>query len=415
MDNEKKVLRELAKEYSEHALHPKCAERLKRYCALNDLQQVRPPVLVFEEPFGEIMSEELTLRCVTPYLREIEWQLRESLYKFRHYEGDYAVHPYFGVKIPLVSSGIGVQVSQDVREFGSGTNIQSHNYHDVLSDEKDLDKVHTPDISIDENELEYRMDIAEDIFHGILPVRKQGHDLCYSMWDEIATLHGMNELLMDFYDRPDFLHKIVRKFTDICISIIDQYEKLNVLSTDAVYLHCTPASVSDMRYKDPDKEKITAKDTWLRVSAQPFNMVSPDMLEEFDITYLLKYCERARYVYYGCCEPLHDRIDKISKIPNLRRISISPWADIKTATEKIRDNYVMSVKSHPGLVAQTLFCKAEVEKHIRDTLNICMETKTPVEFILKDISTVCKDASRLTRFVEVAERTIDEFFPREKY
>jgi hypothetical protein len=35
--------------------------------------------------------------------------------------------------------------------------------------------------------------------------------------------------------------------------------------------------------------------------------------------------------YYGCCEPLHNKMDILAKVPRLRKISISPWCDVARA------------------------------------------------------------------------------------
>ena len=58
--------------------------------------------------------------------------------------------------------------------------------------------------------------------------------------------------------------------------------------------------------------------------AQIFASVSPGMHWEFELEYAVEWYRRFGLNYYGCCEPLHDRLDYISRIPNLRKISMSP-------------------------------------------------------------------------------------------
>ena len=55
--DERTVLRELAERYAVYALDGRSAARKERYRAHNSLETVRPPVLVFEVPWGEYAGE----------------------------------------------------------------------------------------------------------------------------------------------------------------------------------------------------------------------------------------------------------------------------------------------------------------------------------------------------------------------
>ena len=75
------------------------------------------------------------------------------------------------------------------------------------------------------------------------------------------------------------------------------------------------------------------------------------MHEEFDIEYAREYFDGFGLVYYGCCEPLDRKIDIVRKLPNLRKISITPWADVKRAAEQMGSDFVMARKPNPAMVA----------------------------------------------------------------
>jgi hypothetical protein len=53
--------------------------------------------------------------------------------------------------------------------------------------------------------------------------------------------------------------------------------------------------------------------------------------------------------YYGCCEPLDRKIDILEKIPNLRKISMSPWVDLERATRNVGREYAVSWKPNPDI------------------------------------------------------------------
>ncbi len=81
-------------------------------------------------------------------------------------------------------------------------------------------------------------------------------------------------------------------------------------------------------------------DMWGFGESQETTQVSPSMFEEFIFPYQLPILERFGLNCYGCCEPLNKRWYLIKKIPRLRRVSISPWADLHDMAEKLGSNYI---------------------------------------------------------------------------
>ena len=61
-------------------------------------------------------------------------------------------------------------------------------------------------------------------------------------------------------------------------------------------------------------------------------------------------------------------------------------------------------------MAGTAFDPEPVRQETRRVLDACRRTGTPCEFILKDISTVRRDPSRLTQWVDTVSAVIDETF-----
>ena len=72
------------------------------------------------------------------------------------------------------------------------------------------------------------------------------------------------------------------------------------------------------------------------------------MHDEFEIEYMKPLYERFGWVNYGCCEPLHNKIDIIRKIKNVRAISTSPWADVYKTAEAMHGDYLMARKPNPA-------------------------------------------------------------------
>ena len=112
--------------------------------------------------------------------------------------------------------------------------------------------------------------------------------------------------------------------------------------------------------------------------------------------------------YYGCCEPLDGKIDELSKIENLRKISISAWANIERAAEKMRDRYVVSLKPSPSCFAGDSFDADTVRHELTDKLKALKGCC--VEIIMKDISTVRYSPQRLWEWARIARETVDSMY-----
>ena len=410
MSQDMQILKNLAQRYAQAAQSDSNSQITKRYRRLNALEPVQPPLLIFEEPWEEFENTvtELQCQCENMQMRQIERMFRRELYKYQHHRGDYALHPYVRSQVAVKSTGIGVQIQEKVRNATTGSSIQGHSYLDVVPDMATLQKLHLPEIALDHEETQRRLHFLEELFDGLLPVKKQGMLLHFNSWDVIPRLHGVENCLCDLYDAPDFAHAFIEFFTRMHEHEMARYEELNILDTDPYYIHCTPACTDALPYKDMDCEKITAKDVWGRAMAQIFAVISPEMHEEFDFVYSKRLLDRCGLAYYGCCEPLHQKIQQLRKFKTLRRISITPWANVEEAAEQMGADYVLSYKPNPAFVAG-VWDPEPVVQEIRSVLRACVKNNTPCEFILKDISTVSGDPDNLSRWIAVAQAELEQF------
>ena len=87
------------------------------------------------------------------------------------------------------------------------------------------------------------------------------------------------------------------------------------------------------------------------------------------------------------------------------RIDQLPWHELDWGEEKMvnpHGDYVFSAKPTPAYVAMGSFDPDLVRKDLEETVDICRRHDTPCELILKDVSTVCGDPSRLTQWEQIA-------------
>jgi len=109
---------------------------------------------------------------------------------------------------------------------------------------------------------------------------------------------------------------------------------------------------------------------------------------------------------YRCCEDLTDKLDDVFTIPNLRRISISPWADVDKCAEKLQGNYIFSWKPRPSDLVGS-FDSEKIKEYIKHTLDV---TKNCViEMILKDTHTCENRPERFTQWTDIAQDLVSNY------
>jgi hypothetical protein len=403
-DRDKLIVRELAKKYMALVTSEKQARMSARFRDTNDLRATRPPLILEEIPWYQMnMNGELDCVCENEKARGVEYFFRRAIFYMTHFKADNLYLPEFRIKRAVRSSGIGIEFeATDLKRTDAFNNIVSREYRDVLEDESALEKMHDPTFELcpekDASELEFHTELLGDS----IPIKLFGFDyFYYAPWDKITRLRGVEPILMDMYDRPEYLHEIIKKFTCAAHAELDFVEQnLDVDKSNS--LHCTPSPITVDEGKG-------LKSTWCRSMAQSFGVISPAMFEEFELDYLLSVAERFAYTYYGCCEPLDDKIGILKKIPNLRKIGCSPWAKVESCAEQIGGDYVLSRKPNPANVAMRTdpeLIKGEIDQ----TVKACIKHGCPYDIVLKDISTVSHRPENLIVWAEAASEVLDKYY-----
>ena len=405
------VLRELAKTYFDIARSDQNAENLRLHRAVNDRQAERPAVLIEEIPWHEMnINDELTLQCSDAYLRSVEWYLRTSIYKSRYLPADMVVPPYIPVQKIVHSTGIGIEVDEEIVAADAGNHIVAHKYKDILQTDAELETLRSPILTYDEAETNRRFQLLGDMVGDLLPIRKAGIGyLNVVTWDDISRYRGVTNLLMDLAERPDFMHRTVRKLTDIRLAYLDQLEALGLFDNDPYSLHCTPIKTADLPTGEAKDGHLTRKDVWGRGAAQIFASVSRTMHAEFDIEYMKETIGQCGLSYYGCCEPLDKKIDIVEALPNLRKISITPWANVDVAAELINTKYVLSSKPNPAAVAVPQLDTDNLKDEITRILEAVKRHGCSCDIVLKDISTCRKRPQNIFEWEQTVMGLVRDF------
>ena len=401
------ILRALASQVAEIAALPVQQETISLWKASNDLKPIRPMVRIDQISWHEMEADgELALQTEENFCRSMETRLRRILYSWRHMRADMVVEPVIDIGKVIRGMGFGIETVEKRAMIDPENDVVGHLYIDQIKTEEDVQKIRIPEIHLDEEATAQAQERAQEIFDGILAVRMQGCLPTFAPWDSIVQWHGVERSILDLVDRPEFIHSIMSRITESQLSMLDQLEEKGLLGSEQNTIHCTGAYTDELPAPGFDPGHSRAKDLWTCGMAQIFSTVSPAMHQEFELDYAIKWYSRFGLVYYGCCEPLDEKIGIVRNIPHVRKISMSPWVDVEKGAERVGSDFVFSRKPTPALLAGRTWAPEAVERDLRETLEACTRHGCPLEFILKDISTVGYQPQRLWEWVEVAMRVV---------
>jgi len=396
--SDKDVLRDLGKQIYEIATSPVNEEYMELQRNINELKMVKPVIYIYEIPWHEMnIHGELNLRTKHPLCRRYEERLRRIIYKWNHKLGVPIEDPRFdypGLEPVIVQplqdyvhdTGFGLEVQEDIIKMDESNPVVSHRYHIQIKSDEDIEKIKMPRVTFDYERAEKDYEILCEIFDGILPVEKRGiSSFWFAPWDTLVTWTGVKEIIIDMFRRPEYVHGLIDRMVDAWLHRLDQYEKLNLLRDNPMKL-------------------------WGVGAAQVFAAISPAMHEEFALKHERRWYERWGLNYYGCCEPLHHKVDILRRnIPRLRKISMSPFIDFDKAVENVRNEFVFAWKPNPAVLATSKWDPEAVRKDMREKLRKAREFNCILEIHMKDISTVKYQPQRLWKWAQIAFEETEKY------
>lgn len=405
-NDEKVILRELAHRVAAIAAKPGERAKAARWTCHNRLERGKPMVLTYPDvSWGELVPE-ASLATGGFLARKYERDLRMRIYAHEHWNDDNVVEPvvFYDLAITDTGPGISTQVAHPSAPGGA------HRFLPVILDEGDIERIGMPVLSVDLNRSDEARQIAEDTFGGILAVEKRGiNQVWCAMIDTFIQWRGIENLMLDIHDRPDWLHAVMRRLTDGWLARIDQAERLHLFT---LAIHNEYVGSGGLAYTSELPAQgfgtaVRARDLWGQATTQIFSTVSPDTHEEFAVAYERQILERFGLNCYGCCEPLHTKVEQLKGIKRLRRVSMSPWVDIAAGAAALGNGFIFSSKPNPELVTRESFHPDQIAQDIRDR---CEKTRgCVVEIILKDVMTCRQEPWRLTEWTRIAQQIAEEY------
>jgi len=396
---------------AEIAALPQQAEKARLWTACNDLKPER--AMVFARPQGgwsELEPAWASLQCEDEALRRFESQLRRKIIYHEHIHDDYPIAGTFDVGVRVRGGGYD-DYGLALQRTTSGEERGAYHIEPVIHSEKDLEKLHFRPIRLDHSATDRLAETADFIFGDILKVRRLGKIFWrYGLTRVLVHMRGLDQMMLDMYDNPALLHRLMAFLRDDYMREIELYER-----EDAVSLNNQPDSVTgsgglgptcDLPGEDFDGT-ARVKHCFCWGESQETVGVGPDQFFEFVLRYQLPLMARFGLVDYGCCEQLDGKLDLlIEHVPRLRWISVSPWADRQLAAEKLGDRYVYVYKPNPAHICSPTPNWEAAERQLRETLSVARGCA--VHVVMKDTQTFCGEVDRITRWTDMASRIVRE-------
>ena len=406
-DRDRWIIRDLAHRYAEAAAKPIQAERRDLWRRHNSLGRTRPLIYMrWLAAWHE--APESKLECEDPFWRHHENWLRQMLFQDTIGD-DYILEPWIAQPVALVTPPQGLW-GVEVRHKPSPLPGGSWMYDPPLKRPEDLDLLVVPEHLVNEESTRQYVGRLRDTVGDILPV-VEDRAPAWRVWHadistDLAHLRGLEQVMWDMHDNPEWLHRLLAFMRAGVLKAQGEAEAAGDWRLCDHENQAMPYA-EELPDPSPSPEPVPRRSLWGFFAAQEMAQVSPAMHEEFMLRYQLPIMEHFGLVSYGCCEDLTQKIDMVRQIPNLRRIAITPWADVARCAERIGTDYVFSWRPSPA----EMICRGFDRERVRRIVSEAMEASRGciVDITLKDVQTVRHHPEDLREWVRIVRDVTDRY------
>ncbi|MBI2438010.1 MAG: hypothetical protein HYV36_04255 [Lentisphaerae bacterium] len=405
------ILRDLARQYAAIAAKPVQDERRALWAAHFGRKKTRPLVLVsfgMHNVWCRKVFGDSALQCAEAFYREHERALRMKIFHDRI--GDDCIQE------PWLTQGAAVKGSWD-KPWGL---LQSRHNPDVeggawqydppFKNWADTGKLTVTPHEIDEGETARNVSRLREALGDILPVDVvRGAFYSHFSADlstHLARLRGLGQLMLDMYEYPDELRRLLAFMRDGILANNQSAEDAGDYSLTSQHNQAMPYA-EELERPRPNSGAVKRKQLWTFCAAQEYTLISPQFHEEFLFQYQRPILERFGLVHYGCCEDLTRKIDLLRNLKNLRSIAVAPAADVRKCAEQIGADYILSWRPNPTDMVCCGWDERRIRTIIQQGLTACRGCFVHIH--LKDIETVEDDPERLSRWVKIVRGIAGEY------
>jgi len=398
------VLRELVKRYAEIAALPIQEEKRRLWTAHFGMQKTRMLVLATYGMWNiwcrEVFADS-EMQCKDEFYREYERSLKIQIFHHQMVGDDFIQEPWItlgAVRARPGDTGWGVDESL-VGADGKGG---SGRFNPPIKSWDDTLKLHPLAHHVDEGETRRNYSRLADAVGDIITINVDRTPAFHGFGSDISTsiarLRGLEQLMIDMYESPAELHRLLAFMRDGILKNNDDGERMGHYSLTSGVNQAMPYA-PELPAPRPNSEPVKRSQLWGFCAAQEFTLISPKFHEEFLLRYQLPIYENYGLVHYGCCEDLINKIGLFKNWKNLRSIAVTPVADVRKCAERIGTDYVISWRPNPADVICCGFDEDKIRRIIGKGIDDLAGTCYHIH--LKDVETLEGDVSRLRRWVDI--------------
>lgn len=406
MSMDREIIRNLASRWIEIATQPIMEERKRQWTALKDLKAERP-MLLFETWTLENYVAENELKCEDQSFRNIERHMRWVIRHAEEVGDDIVLEPYWRIGWHVGGTGYGVDIrSHHATDITGGST--GYAFENPIKTPDDIEKLKPRSWTVNREATLKWKERLEDTFGDIIPIILHGTTGLHSgLTGDLFRLMGNDRLMVWVYDEPEAIHRVMAYLRDDRINYLNFLEKEGLLglnNNSTLVGSGSPGYTTALPQADYNG-KARLKDLWMWMESQETTAISPAMFNEFFLPYMADVSRPLGLIYYGCCEPVHDRWDMIiSKIPHVRAVSISPWCDMNDIAQKLGKSFVFSRKPIPAPISGANFDIDGLKKDIDETVTSAKDCN--LEIIYRDVYRINNDRSRLKTWSDLVRARI---------
>ena len=408
---EKDRLRGLAKQYLELANDPEMELLRKRHRELNLKKSGTRPVIRIETAgFGNELIPVTEHQCVDQFAKQIENRLLYFIYHHKIVGDDQLMPKTFQMEWKVNIDYFGFPVTKTTGTAANGSTVGFRVNHAVNCIAEDFHKLKPLSASVDREYTEKYRTAVEDSIGDILPVEMTGWPaLATFLTRQLLDLMSMENYYLAMVDTPDDVHRMMKYLLQNCKNLMRFYEAENIM-----YVNNGEVDLKNSTYPFTDRlpapgytGKPRLKDMFMRTDSQETVGIAPEMFNEFCLPYYMELCALGGLWYYGCCEPVHPVWENsLSKIPNIKKLSISKWCDEEIMGHHLRNSgIVYSRKIDSTFIGLTGEIDAKgLAEYIGRSLKYAKDCQ--IEFIAREIVSIYGNPGKLKKATNIMRKEI---------
>lgn len=410
--DDRKILRETAKVQLEYA-NQECNLRRKKEWYLHNSGKLEKPLVQLEMVTFEQEIIPQRLRCQGAFARSVERNIYSNFLNQALFDDDRVTPDYYPLPYDKYFRLFDIPVHAAHTVDQNGRESLGHHFETVIHDlGEDYEKLKKSVFDTDMETTLEKKKVIDDAIGDILPVKIMMDGLCSVPTQMIVHIMSMEDMMFSMYDYPELFKKMMDRIAEDTLDYFRTLEErrliLPTVSFEKVGNGTWAFSDELPGWDEYEKRPLTTKDVWGFMDSQETVGISPEMFEEFIFPCYQKISEQYGLLSYGCCEPVDPIWDRcLSKLKNLRKLSISPWCKEEVMGEKLAGTGVIyHRKPSPNYLGVNEQLDEEaLRKHIRKSLVAARGCK--MEFTQRDVYTIHHNEKKAKRYIEIIREEIE--------